>query len=525
MGRTFLRQDTQIRQSDLFADDLTVGSTLESGAASVEGDLNSLRSQVRRLLWADASAVKWYDDVATVNGKKRAVNALNTALDTAEEHRFLFRAQVLTDITVTALQNWEILVVASSEAPSIAAAIGAGTYQGAIMPALAALEFGTHKLTAVAGPDALSPKNLCMVRDATTGDPIMSGDKIVYALIQAENGVVDGDVFNDTTKRCQLSFVRENATADALEACPVADIAGKSINYSYVRRLSYTNLPETAFLTGVFLDNMPVGSTPTLDTVIDNQVGPATQTDRNIAWQITDSYWFALQTSAGADIFKVAPAVAGDAVTFIADTWGVTNTNTATFTNGVQVDTSGTAISVGATAGQIASAGLLTLSSAAAADLTLNASGELVLVDGNKAGSSYAGSLKLSDTQAEWTNFDSVYGEVSLLAAIVAAGSKDKRSKTVGVVTPVGGINAGVNVTGFMPGGNLDAQLGDYSTVTFVTDVDVYLNGVLLRNGANVGAGHDVYPGTTQANGDLMFAFKLKQNDVLTMIVHGLPLP
>jgi hypothetical protein len=53
--------------------------------------------------------------------------------------------------------------------------------------------------------------------------------------------------------------------------------------------------------------------------------------------------------------------------------------------------------------------------------------------------------------------------------------------------------------------------------------VDVYLNGILLRNGANSGSNHDVYPGTTPANGDLKFEFNLKgggaKNDVITMVV------
>ena len=72
---------------------------------------------------------------------------------------------------------------------------------------------------------------------------------------------------------------------------------------------------------------------------------------------------------------------------------------------------------------------------------------------------------------------------------------------------------------------NLDVDLPDYSTVTFVDDCDVYLNGVLLRNGANAAANEDVYPGTTPAQGMLRFEFPLRgggaKPDVLTMIVYG----
>ena len=79
------------------------------------------------------------------------------------------------------------------------------------------------------------------------------------------------------------------------------------------------------------------------------------------------------------------------------------------------------------------------------------------------------------------------------------------------------------DVGGVGGGTNLDAQLGDYSSVTFLTDVDVYLNGALLRNGANAAANNDVYPGTSPANGQLKFEFGLVASpgnpDVITMII------
>ena len=60
---------------------------------------------------------------------------------------------------------------------------------------------------------------------------------------------------------------------------------------------------------------------------------------------------------------------------------------------------------------------------------------------------------------------------------------------------------------------------------TFVDDCDVYLNGELLRNGANAAANHDVYPGTTPAQGMLKFEFTLRgtgtKPDQLCMIVWG----
>jgi hypothetical protein len=85
-------------------------------------------------------------------------------------------------------------------------------------------------------------------------------------------------------------------------------------------------------------------------------------------------------------------------------------------------------------------------------------------------------------------------------------------------------IPADTNVTGAGLTPNLDAVLPNYSAVNFVTDVDVFLNGVLIRNGIDLSANHDVYPGDVPANGDLKFEFKLRGSpkpDVLTMIVWG----
>ncbi len=56
-------------------------------------------------------------------------------------------------------------------------------------------------------------------------------------------------------------------------------------------------------------------------------------------------------------------------------------------------------------------------------------------------------------------------------------------------------------------------------------DVEVYLNGELLRNDSSSGGSNDVYPGGTPADGDLAFNFNLKgtgsKPDQLTVIVYG----
>jgi hypothetical protein len=60
--------------------------------------------------------------------------------------------------------------------------------------------------------------------------------------------------------------------------------------------------------------------------------------------------------------------------------------------------------------------------------------------------------------------------------------------------------------------------------VGFVQNVEIYLNGELLRNNAISGA-EDVYPGSSSLIGDLRFTFKLQgtgaKPDQITMIVNG----
>ncbi len=192
----------------------------------------------------------------------------------------------------------------------------------------------------------------------------------------------------------------------------------------------------------------------------------------------------------------------------------VTNSAECTFANGVEFDSTGTAIHVGTTAGTINSAGKLDLQSATANPLNLVAGGVLTLTDTYRGASTYTNPLPLSGSTAEWSAFVTKFGQASLLGALVQAASISMHAKTSASV--VGNQNANVNITGVGGGANLDAPLGDYSAKDFVADVDIHLNGVLLRNAASAGS-NDVYPGTSQANGDLKFTFKVKNGDQITM--------
>lgn len=524
MGRTFVRQATQISSSDLYDDTVAAGSTLESAPTNIEDDLNGARSQAKRAIWAD-TAGNWYDDIQTVNGKKRAITQLNTDLDDIEEKRILFREQKQTpDITVGAADNWVTLSQAGGETPTQAAAVNGGTAEGAVVASLGSgNDVGAHSLNLVSGPNALNPKNMVLVVDSSTGQPLQSGGEDIFGLLQVEDLVVDGDAFNDTNHQAQISFVISNAGRTALIACPAVDIQGKIINYSYVRRVKFDNIPEYAFLTGAFLDESAT-SEITLDRAVDNQSGAVTQA-QNIDWNIADTFRFDFRDPSGVrNLFKVLPASGNDAVSFDVDSWDVDNVNRGRFLNGVRFDSGGTAIDVGDVAGNISSAGLLKLLSGGGVDLSLAAALELNLTDSYRSGSTWslADGIALANSIAEWSAFETAFGEVSLLNAITQASNSNFRSKTVAVVTT--NAAADVNLTGAGGSPNLDAQLGDYSAKVFTTQVDVFLNGQLMRNGANAGANHDVYPGTSPANGDLKFEFAVKATgahpDVITMLIY-----
>lgn len=514
MARTFVQQHTQIRRSNLYSDAIATGTTMETATVSLQDDLNSLRS-ITKLI---SGETKWY---TALSGRDLAT--LSTDLGTVETKRFLFRTQILTDITVTAAQNWEVLSVAGSEAPTQTAAVGAVTTVGAVVAAHGGA-FGTaHALSEVAGPSTIRPNNLLVIRDASTGQPLQSGGKDVWGLLQSESAT-DGHTFNDTTQQVQISFVIENGTGDDLIACPVIDIAGKTVNYSYVRRLDWASLPESAWLAGVFVDQS-ASVDVTLDNAIDNQgVTPATQA-QNITVDMTSGTVWEYGDALSARLWAVIEGSGGStSEVHIGPDVDLYDNDAADvdFLQGIKADSGGTQLNLGVTAGQVDSAGALTVASGGAADLTLSAALEILFTDSNKGGSTFAGPLKLAETSAEWSAYETAFGEVSLLNAIeqAANAAASRNPKVYANVTL--DTNPDIDVGGVGGGTNLDAQLPDMSGGTFLTDFDVFVNGELLRPGANAAANNDYYPGTSLINGQLKFEFAVEANeDVICVIPYA----
>jgi hypothetical protein len=537
MGRTFIRQDAQIAQSFVYDD--TVAPTeaaYETNPANIEDNLNHLRSQVQNILNRNGASFpsgNWYSDMTQPttleNGSKRGIDAVNAALHLIEKKRSLRDVlRVGIDVVVTAAQNWEIL--ATGELPSqTIAAVGAVTTLGTVV-AFHAGTFDTHSLDEVAGTNTLNPKNLVPIFDATTGDPILSSGRRVYGLLQSETAT-DGHTITDTTPyRVQISFVRPNATYDDLEACPVADIATKTINYTTRERVRLADLNEQDFLRGMS-DDVPAGVTVTRQGAYDGQSTTPVDLTTNaildlegagLSWQIRDdlqAILFQIIEGSAGGTSKVQ--IAGDTDEF--DVNAAVND----FLNGASFDTgaAGTTINVGVTANQIDSGGALTVASGGSGDLKMASANEVLFDDVNRTGSTWsATSVKLSDTTAEWDNYETQFGEVSLMNALVQASTKAARVKGYATVTATVPVDTDVAKT---TANNIDVDLPDYSRVglVFVDDVDVYLNGELLRNGASAGADHDVYPGTTPSVGMLKFEFPLRgggaKPDQLCMVVWG----
>lgn len=55
-----INQDTQIKQSATYDDTVTAGATMESAAASIEDDLNAIRSQIKAI----GGGTNWYDSIS-----------------------------------------------------------------------------------------------------------------------------------------------------------------------------------------------------------------------------------------------------------------------------------------------------------------------------------------------------------------------------------------------------------------------------------------------------------------------------
>lgn len=533
MARTFISQPNQIFSSENYDDTLLTGQALQTSSLTLESDLNAIRTQIRQMLWAGVSG-SWYDAVTAPSGSNsaRGLNTINIDLSDLEQKRFLFRRQNLNLISVATGSNFALLSVSLGTAPADFAVVShpllpATMLTGTIVAALSASEgsYGAHSVATTSGSSVLTPKNLVIIRDAYTGQHITgSNGHDVYGLLQVESGTLNGQSFNDSTHRTQLSFVYEIVTnnTSSLVAAPAGFIGGRVIEYSYVRRTALDDIPEDAYLSNtIFLDlgtstsgNFATLADITLDRAIDNQVGTVTQ-DQNIAIRIAAGFsWTFL--SGTKELWKLVSSNTEDTLTVAVDRIAFSSSFASTFEQGISVATGSAPINIGLASGTIA-----TLSGT---NLILSGGKHLMFSDFYGPTSTYlGGAIPFATATIEWNNFSSDFGNAtSILGALhilsQSASSSIHRTRfNAGTTVGGGGIGANVNVT--FPT-NIDAQLGSYVGRDFKKDLEIYLNGILLLPG-NAADQNDVYPGTAASTGDLKFPYKLKSGSQIAMVIYG----
>lgn len=384
--------------------------------------------------------------------------------------------------------NWKVLSAAGTETPSRDVSTVATT-PGAVCAELGASELNTHKMTEIAGSNALNPLNLCIVFDATTGDPLLSSYRQIYALLQVEDGAVDGDPFDDANNQGQLSFVRPNATYDDLEACPIADIAGKSINYCYAdRELLSAWSPQDFRRSAILVDLAAPGVAQSLDIAYNGGSQVAVD-DTNVDWRLTDTKHFYISDSTGADkILDVAAASGGDTISIdapgnitIVDGDIAGGTNKATWNS----------VEVGGATGQVASTG--------GADLVLVGADDITFTTVRQS------ALPLDDVTAGPISA-LTGGPFTSVSAAIKYAIEHGVDFNLGVTVLASNYGRDVNVPGGAGGLNIGSPHSIDMNTPGTVDTFLFLNGRLLYGG-NGTTNNDVYAGTTPANGDIKFDF------------------
>ncbi len=532
MARTFISQEQQIFNSELYSDTLAPGSALSSSAGNLEDDLNALRSVVKlHLLGSTGASGNWFDDLTiptsgsvagAITGSKRGLDSLNQGLYNTENKNFLYRVEVLVDVPVPAGQNW--VTMSSGQEPTQTIALN-DTVLGTVTARLTGT-FNSWNGDFVQGANNISPKNLVMIVSASDYQAITSqaypGHEI-FGLLQVSGSATEGSSFNTTNNAAQLSFVVIAPGGTGLMAVPASDLSGMTVRYAYVARTTFTNTPEDSFLSTNFTDFSSLVDL-TLATAVNSQVNPFTQ-NNSIDWAIASGQHFAF-LSGSRTLFRFDVNGSSN-LTMNVDAFNVNNTQTANFTKGASFNTGSNFINVGVTNGQIDASAGLTIK--AISNLLLSGT-EVTFADAFNAGSSYSGVLPLATSSGDWTSFSNEFGNVSLLAAFdklynsiatVSAsvgGSTFGRRIATGVAVVTASLNAGVNVSTNPSHQNASGSLPSLAGIPFDSKVVVFLNGVRQY----AGSANDVVPGTGLSDGDIKFpSDKLRGGTVIQVDVYN----
>lgn len=515
MARQLIRYNA-IRRADSLDDQLAAATIAarEASALTQEEIQEGVLSQLKRVLVGDDAGSWDLDFIATgVRGLKQLDQDLEAVDRVIVRPR---RTQVQTTVSVPAGQNWAVLSTVAGETPTVPISLSPGI-EGAVAARLATGEFGAHRLTA---PIEDGIKVLLDIVDATTGEDVNDAVKNqpVRGVLQVKDSAIDGQPFDDGLNQAQISLVVMNPATLALEPADVASVAGRTLRYAFAQRQRFRSIPTAGFLIdgAAFVDGAA-----SVDVTRQNayELGPIAavvsgkphrtdlgQDGAEIAWRI-----------AGVNALRLLrdDSAAGDLLEATVDRMNLRNTQPADLQKGLRVDTADGGIDVGVTPGKIARlAGALEIE-ATGGSLTLDgAGGELALAD-----SRVISPIAFS-SPGNAAFFGPLTGQPSLLAAINKAATVGGVDLRVGLREHAGGaVPPGSNVAG---GGFFDFTATglvffDETNVPSTRNTFLFVNGVLERSG-DASMPHDVRPGTTPANGDLIFSHPILSGDVVVAV-------
>jgi hypothetical protein len=533
MPRTKVRQDTQVWNSEAYDDSIApTQAAFETNPVDAETDLNNIRSMLNEL--RSVRNDNWWDALTlptTFTGDSgiavRGVQDVAQDLWDTERKRILQRVSVVgASIGPIAVNAQHAVLDAAGELPgNTTIAVGSVNTLGTI--AAYAATFDSAQLTEVTGGDALTPYNLAKIIDAATRDPITDGSgREVYGLLQSESNTDGFTATVSSPNRLQISFVVANSTGDDLELAAAGVMDGKTIDYAPVEQFAFGDMPKHAFLGDAFVD-AGAGAVNRQQAYNNQGTTPVDLTTNAILDLESAGIYWEIRDDAEATLFRITEGSAGGtsevAIGSDVDLYD-NDAADVDFASGITARSGGTRpIDVGVQDGIIEST---------AGDLEIQAATELNFDDGNKpVGWSRAAGILLSDTAQEWTDFEAEFGEVSLLNAIVQA-KQDMERATQWAHVSTADIAANTLITGAGGSPNISAQMPDYEGLTFVTDVEVFINGIKQRPGADAAANHDVYPSAVageQAVGAFYCEYVLRYRggvnpDNINMVVYGQPL-
>jgi hypothetical protein len=489
------------------------------------GSIAQTCENIRRAINGDGVAGINYGTGTPTNTSVTATDTATTVVATAIAGGTQGNSITCTDPTdAGGVLNWggatlsggagDVMIVAAANVPNTTAAVGASTELGTVV-AFHTGTFGEHSLDEVAGSTALVPKNLIGVFDGDSRDPITdSNNKRIYALLQSEVNT-DPHTINDTTQQVQVSFVVSNATGDDLVAVDGADIGGQTINMCFNERFAFEDLTEEVLLRGAILD-VPGGTTVNRQVAYDNQGATPVELTNNAILDLNSAgiYW-EIRDLLNATLMRLTEGSTGGNTTLqigadvdVFDVDAVDND----FNAGISANTGGTRpIDVGVTDGVVEST---------AGALQMKGFTDLTFTDQYEPGSWSLDGVPLSQSAAGWTDYESAFGEVGLLEGIVAAynaGADPTRTfhelgANVAKDANVGGPSTTAN--------NVDVDFPDALLTNFTTDHWLFLNGRLMRPGADATANYDYYPGSVFSAGDVNLAFErnLKSGDIIVTV-------